>query len=197
MSYFHSRAVTTGLACALGLFASAGASAATFDGATIRGSAAFPTLSGPTTAGPVDRVVGAGVEFVNGDFRPFSGPSFDFGGSTITITHSENGHLGGTFNGYTFTDLNDSLADFGSFSVLSDSTGFFSGDPSRIFFDADTLFINFQDLSFATADEQIVLEVGFDTAVVPLPATLVLLIGALGTLGAVGARGRRKGTLPA
>ena len=154
-------------------------SAATLDGSTIRATANFPELgAGSTTnAGPVDAVVGAGVEFLDGQFTPFFGPSFDFAGTTLTITHDNTGHQSGAFNGYVFNDLLDMLADFTGFTVLSDTTGLFSGDPGRISHDAENLYVNFQGLFFTDHDNpRIVLGIGMaDIAPVPLPASLPLL----------------------
>lgn len=169
------------------------ASAASLDGVTIRATANFPTIGGGTTGGPVDAVVGPGVEFVDGDFGSFFGPSFDFAGDLLTITHAQTSHSSGTFNGYIFNDLNNALNDFNAFSIVSDSTGFFSSDPSRIFFDADNLFVNFESLSFAgTNNPTIQLRIGNagDTSVIPLPATLPLLLAGFGVL--VGARKLRR-----
>lgn len=159
---------------------SAASFASTFDGAMIRASTSYPTLPGSTTSGPFDKVVDGSVEFPSALFTPFYGPSFDFAGDTITITHRQSSHASATFNGWIFNDLNSALPSFSGISVLSDTTGFFSGDPSRLSFDADNLYLNFQSLSFQTANEQIVLQVSFGTvASVPLPAGLPLLGGAL------------------
>lgn len=157
------------------------AAASTFDGSTIRATAHFPVIPGSAQGGPVDALVGAGVEFSDGQFGAFFGPSFDFAGSTITITHAATGHQSGTFNGYVFNDLNNVLGDFTGLSVISDSSGFFSSDLSRLSYDAENLFVNFESLSFSNPNEVIVLGVTFGgTTAVPLPAGGVLLLSALG-----------------
>ena len=63
-------------------------------GKSVEATAYFPNLPpGSTiTGGPVTAVVGAGVEFSDGQFGAFFGPSFDFADSTITITHAATGH---------------------------------------------------------------------------------------------------------
>lgn len=174
------------------LFALTSAHAATLDGATIRATAAFPTIPGSTTGGPVDAVVGAGVEFSNGQFGAFFGPTFDFSGSTITITHAATGHSSATFNGYIFNDLNDALGDFTGLSVISDTSGFFSGDLGRVSFDAENLFVNFESLSFSTADHQIVLGIDMGLSVVPIPATLPLFASGIAIFGLYSWRRRQK-----
>ncbi len=160
------------------------ASAATLDGATIRATASFPVLAGPTvTGGPVDAVVGAGVEFSTGQFGAFFGPSFDFSGSTLTITHLLTGHQAADFNGYTFNDVLGVLGDFTGFSILSDNTGLF--DLTRISFDAENLFVNFQSLSFEGFEETPTIVLGIEVggpAPIPLPASLPLLVAGLGAL---------------
>lgn len=179
MHVLKSIAAPAALLAALGT----GSFAATFDGTTIRATTSFPTLPGSTTSGPFDRVIDGSVEFPTALFAPFYGPTFDFAGDTITISHQASGHATAVFNGWIFNDLNDALADFTGFSVLSDSSGFFAAAPGRLSFDAENLMINFQGLSFTTPDEQIVLRVDFDdVSSVPLPAGLPLLLGALGWL---------------
>lgn len=194
MFYKNLKAKAVGVAalCIAAVFAITSVNAATLDGSTIRATAAFPNIPGSTTAGPVDAVVGAGVEFSNGQFTPFFGPTFDFSGNTITITHTATGHSSGTFNGYIFNDLNDTLGDFTSLSVISDTTGFFSGDLSRLFFDAENLYVNFESLFFQTSSDQIVLGVGMGVSVVPIPATLPLFASGIAIFGLYGWRRKQK-----
>lgn len=193
MSRFRSFVPLPALAAAALMASAPGVSAVTLDGSTIRATANFPELgAGSTTnAGPIDAVVGAGIEFTDGQFLPFFGPSFDFAGTTLTITHAATGHTPGSFNGYIFNDLLDMLGDFTGFTVLSDTTGLFSGDPGRISFDAQNLYVNFQGLGFGGyAEPTIVL--GIDMAriaPVPLPASLPLL--GLGLAGLALLRRRR------
>ena len=146
-----------------------------FMGNTIEATALFPDLAGSgVTGGPVTEVVGAGVEFTDGEFGAFFGPTFDFDDMTITITHAQTGHQSGSFNGYQFFDSLGAIDSFVGLTVLSDNTGFFSGDPSRVFFDSENIYVNFESLFFSnTTDPTIVL--GVDFASVPEPATLALM----------------------
>lgn len=175
----------------LGLLLVATPASAAMIGVTIEATALFPDLAAPTTtAGPVDAVVGPGIEFTDGQFTPFFGPSFDFDDATITITTTAVNHSGGSFNGYRFFDVLGGLPNISALSIISDTSGFFSAAPSRLSFDANNIFINFQDLSF-NGDEVVVLGVQTQDAgaPVPEPATLTLL----GTgLVLAGARRRRK-----
>lgn len=194
MFYYKMTAKALGIVafCMAALFAITSANAATLDGATIRATAAFPNIPGSTTGGPIDSVVGAGVEFSNGQFGAFFGPTFDFSGSTITITHAATAHSAATFNGYIFNDLNNTLGNFTGLSVISDTSGFFSGDLSRLFFDADNLFVNFESLNFATAGHQIVLGIDMGVSVVPIPATLPLFASGIAIFGLYSWRRKQK-----
>lgn len=154
-----------------------------FIGKTIEATAIFPDLIAPTiTGGPISKVVGPGIEFNTGDFGAFFGPSFDFADTTITITHLQSSHTAATFNGYKFFDSLGAISTITSVTILSDSTGFFSGNPSRVFFDANDIFVNFQSLNFVgQVNPTIVLSVQFQGSQIPEPFTIGLVgIGLVG-----------------
>lgn len=170
---------------AITLLASCAAHAG-FIGSTIQATACFPALPpGCSTTSSVTALVGAGTEFTNLSFLPFFGPTFDFADTTITMTHAATGHSSATFNGYDFFDVNSTLADIIGVIILSDNSGFFSGAPSRVFFNANHVFVNFQGLNFAAVTApQMVLGVSFmERTSVPEPGTLALLGLGLAGLG--------------
>jgi hypothetical protein len=178
----------------LGLLLVATPASAAMIGVTIEATALFPDLAAPTvTGGPVDAVVGPGIEFSNGQFGDFFGPSFDFDDSTITITTAPVSHSGASFNGYRFFDVLGFLPNISALSIITDTSGFFSADPSRLSFDADNIFINFQDLGFS-GDEVVVLGVQTQDAGAPIPepATVTLLGTGLVLAGARRWRKNRK-----
>ena len=107
----------------LAALAVSGLANAGYLGQSVQTFASFPTLVGPSvTGGPVTSVVGAGVEFSNGQFGAFFGPTFDFADTTITITHAQTSHSSATFNGYTFFDVFSTIDAITNVTILSDST---------------------------------------------------------------------------
>lgn len=168
---------------------------ADFAGSTIQAQAAFgsgpPGTPGNFESPPVQAVVGPGVEFTNGQFGAFAGPSFDFGADTIAITSVAIEHSAAPFNGYGFFDVFATIDPITSVSIINDTTGFFSGDPSRISFDADHVFINFEGLVYPS-DSLVQLQVGFNAAAVPGPMVGAGLPGLIMAAGALLAWRRRK-----
>ena len=173
------------------LAATSFAAQAGYLGQTVEARAYYPDLppGSTTNGGPRTAVVGAGVEFTDGMFTPFFGPTFDFADTTITITHAATGHSSATFNGYGFFDVNSTIADIVGVDILSDNTGLVSGQPGRITFNANTVFVNFESL-FPGANALIVLGVRFDSGRVPEPASLALVGLALLAAGAASRRAR-------
>jgi hypothetical protein len=172
------------------LVAASFAAHAGFLGQAVEARAFFPALppGNSTNGGPVTAVVGAGVEFANGAFTPFFGPSFDFSDTSIAIVQTATGHQSAAFNGWQFFDVNGTIDDITGVSIAGDSSGFFSADPGRITFDANHIWINFQGLSFGQVAE-IGLNVTFGNAV-PEPGSAAL--AGLALLAAAGLRRRAR-----
>ncbi|MGB8952571.1 MAG: hypothetical protein WCC06_07880 [Candidatus Aminicenantales bacterium] len=109
----------------------------------------------------------------------------DFTGDSIYFNYSSAGSgtfASGTFNGYVFTDLNDTTSDF--LNVEIDPTATTLGvDSSRVFFNEDQIFVNVASL-YHNSYSKIKLDVDF--APVPVPGAIWLL--ASGLAGVVGLR---------
>lgn len=174
------------------LVAASFAAHAGFLGQTVEARAFYPDLPPGNTinGGPVSAVVGAGVEFSNGQFGAFFGPSFDFADTSISITHGNTGHAGATFNGYQFFDENGTIDDIVGVDIASDNSGFFSGNPARITFDANHIWINFASLDFSKVRAPLIeLNVRFGNTV-PEPGSAALAALALLAAGALRRRAR-------
>lgn len=105
--------------------------------------------------------------------------TFPDGAATFTSTG---------FNGVHLFDGNNSIAAFTAATVGSLNN--FAFDASRISFDADNIYLNFQGLSFDNSSNLTV-----NIASVPEPTSWALMIGGFGMVGA--AMRRRKGFVAA
>lgn len=96
--------------------------------------------------------------------------TFDFGASSFTLTFVSSVGFGGTaFNGWQF--INNSKP----FGAISSVTGI---DPARVTTSGNTLFVNWQGISFQGNDA---ITVNF--GVVPEPSSWMLLVGGFGLTG--------------
>lgn len=152
-------------------------SAATFIGDSFEGSYRFPHLQKSTVNGG-SAVVSpvAQFTFVTGRINPTATIS----GSNVLITFQGRGrYKAAEFNGILLKNL--SRSNIGGFVLDPNSTlsGF---DQSRLSFTSDSLFFNFEGLSFRAAD-RISANVTFLPGAVPEPATWALMITGLGAVG--------------
>lgn len=160
--------------------------AAVLEGQTLGYDYNYPTVgvhypATGTTPYPSSVLVGTGVEIPN---IVDNIASLDISDTNLLLNFGSNGNFGGNvpFNGFVLTDVNGTIPDFNSVTINDSSTlaGF---DSSRIFFDANTIRINFVGLPFGTGNI-----LSLDVAAVPEPATVALL--GLGLFGFAASRRR-------
>ena len=162
------------------------ANAALLMGNTVSFTYLFPNIS--TVIGvPADGnyVVGAGVEIPNG-FAVGEG-SLDISNSNILADFSSSGGYGlALFHGFRITDVNGTIASFTSVSVdaITNMVGF---DASRVSFDADNIWVNWQGLGF-TPNTFVSINIGGGT--VPEPTSLALFAAALFAAGVLRRKAR-------
>lgn len=156
-----------------------------FDGQTVQGSYLWSTIdtviSGPTTA-----VVGAGVEFPSTLDSMFN---LDISDSNLHATYNyTSGWTGGPFNGFRIFDVNGTIPAFSSVAI-NGATNMVGFDSSRITFDADNIWVNWQNLDFDLSTV-VSLDVNGGGSEVLEPSTMLLM--GLGLTGLVVSRRRFK-----
>ena len=117
----------------------------------------YPDLDSPVYTTPIKTITASDIEFPNLAQYVFNAVNvdIDFTDSSITITFTGNmGHfsrfLSATFNGYVFTDIDDTIPDFMGFSIDTSVTTL-GIQPSAVTFNKNQLFINVSGLSFNDA----------------------------------------------
>lgn len=133
-------------------------------------------LNGETPAGPVSAVVGNGAKLIADQNPEFN---LDLDETSVTITYDMNGAPSvGTSTTWAVSGFDDTVLGFSFTSgnvALIDDLGF----------DAYGFFFDFVNIAQADGDVN-VFEFALNTdasATVPLPASIVLLLGGLGLLG--------------
>lgn len=179
--------------CVLSFIALAAMSAqahASFLGQTMSMTSYYPDLDS-LIFGPFNLVAGAGVEF-SGTVRDvggnviFNGPAIDIADSSITADYSVLGvsgtFLGADFNGFVFSDVFGTVPDIVSVTI-DEAVTTFAFAPEDIWFTADSIFLNFENLAFNQSSFW-KLDVEFAPSAVPVPAAAWLFgSGLLGVIG--------------
>lgn len=116
-------------------------SAGLLEGDTIQTTYLYPNTS-TIYSGPVNSVVGPGLELTN-----FAGVvNIDFSDTNILITLTRNAGINNVaFDGLRFFDVNGAIPSFTSVT-LDPSTNYAGMTQSRVTFDANTIFVNVEDL---------------------------------------------------
>jgi hypothetical protein len=161
---------------------------AIFDGQTINYQYYYPDLLSPySNADNGNKLGGPGIEVTNvADNRV----TMDISDTNIFVGYLNTAAWNAAaFNGFVITDVFGTIPDFTSV-LLNPSTNLAGLDASRISFDANHIWVNWQGLSFSS-ENAVSLDVEAGPAV-PEPTSLVLL--ASGLMGLRAARNRRRPT---
>jgi len=152
-----------------------------FDGATVHTKYLFSD-QGSTYQDFGDTTV-SGDTLLASSLGDVGGVDLHANGSNLNVTFNQgfDGDLWmpASFNGFVVFDDTNSLAAITGVSINGSTTlgGF---DNSRITFDADHIFVNWQGLTFNNGD---VLSLSANTGAVPEPASWALMLGGFGLVG--------------
>ena len=152
------------------------ARASFLDGQTVQTTYLFPNTS-TVFAGPVNSVVGPGVELLS--FAGFA--NIDFSDTNIRITTTRNAALNNVaFDGFRFTDISGTISAITSVT-LNPATNYAGFDSTRVTFDANNVFVNVANLAGLQGQ---VISLDLSTAAaVPEPSALGLIAIGSGFLG--------------
>lgn len=175
------------LLAALLALAASSAQASLLEGKTINYQYYYPTItSAYPNASNGDHVVGSGVEVPNISENV---GALDISDTNLYVDYALSGSWNGaSFNGFEISDVLGQIDSFAAVTINA-ATNLAGFDASRISFDADHIWVNWQGLTF-TSDTVVSLDIkGGDK--IPEPGSLALV--ALGLAGASGLLRRRAG----
>jgi len=173
---------------ALAVAAAIPAHATLLDGQTVRVTYEYPVIGTVFSGASYDVLVGPGVEIAAFPTPGDNVTSVDLSDTNILVGYNSNAtFLPASFNGFHVFDAFGTIPAFTSVSINPASTlvGF---DVSRITFDADNIWVNWQNLPFNT-ETVLSLDLTAEAGAVPEPSTLMLI--GLGIPGLVRAARRR------
>lgn len=155
---------------------------ALLNGKTVEYTYLFPTITSVYFSGVNGNyAVGPGVEISSGFCCDFEG-SLDLSDKNILADfHAPGGYSDGSFNGFRITDVFDAIDPFTSVSInaITNMVGF---DASRVTFDANNIWVNWQGLGFSP-DTVVSLDINGGQSI-PEPGTWLLMgTGLMGLLG--------------
>ncbi|MCI5178061.1 MAG: hypothetical protein D3911_01810 [Candidatus Electrothrix sp. AW3_4] len=134
-----------------------------FNGEVVRLTVDSPNL-GEIIAGPHDAIVDSNIEFSLERVNNVVEVDINLSDKTIYFDYSRSSYgnfASGSFNGYVFTDINNTIPNITSVKIDTIATTL-GVDDSRISYDNNQIFVNVASLSF-NQDSRIKLNIGFES----------------------------------